>query len=324
MSLKTAGAPSTNPPAVIGRAWASLMAACAAPVLMPVCCLLGGFSRSSCAKTTFKSKTEDKVRLSAPARAREGAIVWQETNSSSNGLSTRRKSSHTQCGPSILRLTAGVIKSASQFMLPPVRCPVIFPFSVRSHHPKSEHLAEVVSLPPCSCDLHPVLDEIAVGTLNLARTDGQIRSERSLVVQAIRPVGDIAEAGTNRSLLVRDVGRFQKWPQCFENILPAILFQPVLLLFHPGLFLFPGDPFSCRRQVFAKMTEIDQIMRLAAKLFIHLLGDPHRSIAHTMELRLVSRSRFQGAHQKPPSCFLHAAHRRSKDGSHRTPFMGQA
>src|SRR5438105_4728690 len=89
MSLKTAGAPSTNPPAVIGRAWASLMAACAAPVLMPVCCLLGGFSRSSCAKTTFKSKTEDKVRLSAPARAREGAIVWQETNSSSNGLSTR-------------------------------------------------------------------------------------------------------------------------------------------------------------------------------------------------------------------------------------------
>src|SRR5438309_10933272 len=36
ISLKTTGAPSTNPPAVIGRDWASFTGACATPVDTPI------------------------------------------------------------------------------------------------------------------------------------------------------------------------------------------------------------------------------------------------------------------------------------------------
>jgi hypothetical protein len=88
-----------------------------------------------------------------------------------------------------------------------------------------------------------------VGTFNLARTDGQACGEGTLVIQEIRVVGDVAKAGTNRSLGVRSVLRFQERRESFENLLPAIVFQPILLLLHPMRFVVSGDHLSGRRQV---------------------------------------------------------------------------
>ena len=63
--------------------------------------------------------------------------------------------------------------------------PVIFPIAVRSYHAQSEHLAEIFHLPPGSCDFQPLLDHIAMGTLNLPGTDRQTSGQSAFVIQEI-------------------------------------------------------------------------------------------------------------------------------------------
>ena len=47
-------------------------------------------------------------------------------------------------------------------------------------------------------------------------------------------IGEIAKAGTDRGLRVGDVSLFEERPQTFQNLRPAIVFQPVLLFLPPG------------------------------------------------------------------------------------------
>jgi hypothetical protein len=108
-------------------------------------------------------------------------------------------------------------------------------------------------------------------------------------------VGEVAEADSNRSLCVGEVGRFQEWAQSFENFLPAILFQPILLLLHPLRFIPSGEPLSGCRQVITQMIEVDRILCLRSELHLHLLDNPGGRIAHPMKLGLVSRTRLPGA-----------------------------
>jgi hypothetical protein len=68
-----------------------------------------------------------------------------------------------------------------------------------------------------------------VGTLDLARTDGQTCRQSVLVIQELSAIGDITKAGTDRSLGVGDASLFDERPQTFQNFRPAIVFQPVFL-----------------------------------------------------------------------------------------------
>src|SRR5260221_13619893 len=65
MSAKTMGAPSTNPPAVIGREWESLTAGCAPPVAtpMPVGDWAGLGAGGCCAAATCRDKELDKMMM---------------------------------------------------------------------------------------------------------------------------------------------------------------------------------------------------------------------------------------------------------------------
>jgi len=68
-----------------------------------------------------------------------------------------------------------------------------------------------------------------VGTLDLARTDGQTCRQSAFVIQEWSAIGDIAKAGTDRGLRVGDASLFDERPQTFQNFRPAIVFQPVFL-----------------------------------------------------------------------------------------------
>ncbi|PYP85980.1 MAG: hypothetical protein DMG65_19540, partial [Candidatus Angelobacter sp. Gp1-AA117] len=83
-------------------------------------------------------------------------------------------------------------------------------------------------------------------------------------------ITEVTKASTYRSLWVGGVGRFYAWPQGFYDIVPAIVFQPVLLLLYPSRLLGSGNHLCGRRQVVAHMIEIEQILRLASKLRLHL------------------------------------------------------
>src|SRR4029077_19815152 len=75
MSEKMIGAPSTKPPAVIGRESASFTGACAPPVLVPLCCpRMGSFSAGFCwANPEFRSSV---TQMACTAVARRRHADW--------------------------------------------------------------------------------------------------------------------------------------------------------------------------------------------------------------------------------------------------------
>src|SRR5580658_1078078 len=74
MSSKTTGAPSTKPPAVIGRDRASFTGACATPVLMPLCC--GESPRSGfCAGVAPGRAIQNKMRNAVRAVSRQAGLI---------------------------------------------------------------------------------------------------------------------------------------------------------------------------------------------------------------------------------------------------------
>src|SRR5713101_83025 len=80
-SIKMTGAPSTKPPAVIGRERASFTGACALPVLMPLCwlgapCFSVGLC---CAGTRLRIKARQNVCITA---ARETRLGWRDREDS--------------------------------------------------------------------------------------------------------------------------------------------------------------------------------------------------------------------------------------------------
>ena len=108
------------------------------------------------------------------------------------------------------RHSRGAIKSASQLCrFLDARCCSNLPNLGSLARPVERSYFLVFHLPPPPCDLEPVLEPVAVATLNLARTDGQFRGQGAFVIQKIRVVGDVAKADTNRGLGVGEVGLAQ-------------------------------------------------------------------------------------------------------------------
>ena len=95
----------------------------------------------------------------------------------------------------------------------------------------------------------------AVGTLDLARTDGQACRQSTFVIQKWSAIGDISKAGTDRGLRVGDVSLFEERPQTFQNLRPAIVFQPVLLFLPPGRLIL-----GSLAQAFSLMPSIVSIL----------------------------------------------------------------
>jgi len=95
-SIKMTGAPSTKPPAVIGRESASFTGACALPVLMPLCWPRRvSFSAGFCfASTEFRRRNAQMV---CTAVARETHLGWRDREDGIRprvSLVTQEASSH--------------------------------------------------------------------------------------------------------------------------------------------------------------------------------------------------------------------------------------
>src|SRR6516225_6598379 len=201
--------------------------------------------------------------------------------------------------------------------------PVIVPTSVSPKNAQGQHLLEVFHLPPRPRHLEPGLHHVTMGALDRARTDGQTCRPSTLVIQVIRMVDEIAVAGANRGLGVRNAGRFHEGLETSHHLRPAIRFQPVLLFFPPEILVLARHDFGGRGQVIAPVGKIDQIGGERSKLLLHLVDNPGSSIPQTMDLRWVARSRRQGAFPQALARFLHAPHRRAKDRCHRARVLHQ-
>src|SRR6516225_11547878 len=99
--------------------------------------------------------------------------------------------------------------------------PVIVPTSVSPKNAQGQHLLEVFHLPPRPRNLEPALHHVTMGALDGARTDGQTCRPSTLVIQVIRMVDEIAVAGANRGLGVRNAGRFHEGLETSHHLRPA-------------------------------------------------------------------------------------------------------
>src|SRR5689334_8743992 len=90
------GAPSTKPPAVIGRESASFTGACALPVLMPLCWpRAGSFSGGLCCAAPRLRRTERDVARTAMKQGRP--LDWRDNKDGIEpqvGRQTQLESSH--------------------------------------------------------------------------------------------------------------------------------------------------------------------------------------------------------------------------------------
>ena len=85
-----------------------------------------------------------------------------------------------------------------------------------------------------------------------------------------------------------------------------------------------GTDLGRRRQVIADVVEIHQIARLRSKYPFKLLSDPHRSVAHAMDVRLRVEPRTPSTGIELLAYLVGRAERGGKHGARRAERVDQA
>lgn len=88
-----------------------------------------------------------------------------------------------------------------------------------------------------------------MATLNLTRTDRQVGSQRAAIIQLIKPIPEVALTDPHRSFGLGYLLRLHPLGQFCQHGLGLILFQALLLLLQPRLFLPSTHCRGRRRQI---------------------------------------------------------------------------
>jgi len=150
----------------------------------------------------------------------------------------------------------------------------------------------IVRTPPSARAFHALLNNIAVGTFNLSRANGQAALDCVLVIELVWPVIEVAVALPHWRITVLCSGRFKMRLKLLQDCVGLIRFESVFLLVHPRflLLLCADDDLDGCTEVVARMEEIDQVAALRTKFLLHLIGDPWRAITDTMNWRIGAKT----------------------------------
>ncbi|HCV14074.1 MAG TPA: hypothetical protein DGC76_10335, partial [Candidatus Accumulibacter sp.] len=96
--------------------------------------------------------------------------------------------------------------------------------------------------------------------------------------------------------------------QFLDDVLEAVLFQPIFLRFQPSPRRRAGDGVPCSRQVVTDMVEIDEKVDLQSELLTHLIRNPCGAVADRMDLGLTPQSGLNRRAQQRLSDLVGRAH----------------
>ena len=138
---------------------------------------------------------------------------------------------------------------------------------------EAEHGLGIGLLPPGACEFEALLDDMAMGALDLAGADGEVLVEGLPVAELGGAGGEITVGGADGCVdlvLGLDVGA-----EGAEDGREAVLAEACLLATSPGIG--PGRRDDGGRgggEVSADVPEVDEVGALGGELFLELGGDP--------------------------------------------------
>lgn len=141
-----------------------------------------------------------------------------------------------------------------------------------------------------------------MGALDFAGTDGPLGLERGQAIELSGTVGNVATGLPDR--MFRFAFRFEVSLQFRQYLGISSRLETGLLFFQSGLGRLGRTTRRGSGQIVAQVIEIDQVASLRAKLDFHLLGNPRRAIAQTMDPTVRFQTRqFRQSPQLPSHLF---------------------
>ena len=153
-----------------------------------------------------------------------------------------------------------------------------------------------------------------MSALDFAGTDGQARLNGRLVVELSRTVGQITVASADRRVFRGNRVRLPERREGRQDVGKPVSFQAVFLSFHPARVVGRAN-LGCS-EVIADMEKVDLVLALCAKLSLHLIFNPDRAIAQSMDMTAFVEVGSQGQSQQVSACRACITQRDRKERRH--------
>ena len=162
--------------------------------------------------------------------------------------------------------------------------PEVFPEIIGADDAKLGEVVGVFLKPGSAGALEPGLKNMPVAGFDKAAAYRQLCLNGAWIIDAIKPVAQIAMAATHRREVLGVFFGFEVRLQHLEHQVCRAPFEPVLLRFEPPLGCFWTAVFRGSGEIFAQVKEVDEEAALFSKNLLALKANPFGSVANDVDV----------------------------------------